>query len=151
VTRRRKAEEEAMTLNRKKKEMVRTYAVTLGEWVKERTSTARDRNAVAFLAVRDDVKEALGAGFPLKTIWTHMYAHGNVPFGYDTFRNYVNRYIVRPEGDGAREPSPAENSQEMPAPIKGKSAGQASGPKVKKSDVIPGFIFNASPKKEDLI
>ena len=140
-----------MTRNRKKKEMARTYAVTLGEWVKERMSTARDRNAVAFLAVRDDVKEALGAGFPLKTIWTHMYAQGNVPFGYDTFRNYVNRYIVRPVNDGPRGPSPAENSQEMPAHMKGKSVGKSSGPKVKKSDAIPGFIFNASPKKEDLI
>jgi hypothetical protein len=38
-----------MTRNRKKKEKAKTYAMKLGQWVKERTSTARDRNAVAFL------------------------------------------------------------------------------------------------------
>ncbi|MDO9013673.1 MAG: TraK family protein, partial [Polynucleobacter sp.] len=49
--------------------MAKTYPEQLGEWVKRRESTQRDKNLVAFLAVRDDVKAAVEAGYSVKTVW----------------------------------------------------------------------------------
>ena len=48
--------------------MAKSYPEQLAEWVKRRESTKRDKNLVAFLAVRDDVKLAVDAGYAVKTI-----------------------------------------------------------------------------------
>lgn len=52
-----------MTLNRERTEMAKTCAEKLGEWVKERISTARDRNAVALLCAMVSTRR-WGGGFP---------------------------------------------------------------------------------------
>ena len=133
--------------------MAKTYPERLGEWVKRRVSTKRDQNIVAFLAVRDDVKDAVDAGYAVKTIWANMHEEKRVAFGYDTFLNYVNRHIRRvpkePSGTtSARSTLMPVSKQGRPAP---KIAPRETGPKVKAPDAVPGFIFNSEPKKEDLI
>lgn len=133
--------------------MAKTYPELLGEWVKRRESAKRDKNLVAFLAVRDDVKEAVDAGYAVKTIWANMHEEKRVAFGYDTFLNYVNRHIRR------QQKEPADNSPAKPVlpSVSGqgrpgsKIAPIGAGPQVKAPDAVPGFKFNSAPKKEDLI
>jgi hypothetical protein len=129
--------------------MTKTYPERLGEWVKQRDSTKRDRNLVAFLAVRDEVRAAVEAGYPVKTIWENMLEEKRIAFGYDTFLKYVNRYIRRaPELRlDAVKPKPAvAPSVQLPVAI-----AKEPGMPRKAPASIPGFTFNSAPKKEDLI
>jgi hypothetical protein len=133
--------------------MAKTYPELLGEWVKRRESTKRDKNLVAFLAVRDDVRDAVKAGYAVKTIWANMYEEKRVTFGYDTFLNYVNRHIRRPEkGPADNTPSrPVHQPVNAPGRQGPKFEPDAAGPQVKKPDVGRGFTFNSAPRKEDLL
>ena len=76
--------------------MARNYAEELDTWVSQREVTGREKNLVAFHAVRDDIQTALAAGFAVKTIWAHMRAKGRISYGYNTFRFHVNRFIRKP-------------------------------------------------------
>ena len=130
-------------------QMSKSYAELLGEWVKRRDSNRREQNVVAFLAVRDDVKAALDAGFAVKTIWTNMHEHGRIAFGYDTFLIYVKRYIRRAEAKAAM----VDNSIVQTHPLK-RAAVAPSAPKQSPSKApgpLPGFTFNSDPRKEDLL
>jgi len=134
--------------------MAKSYPELLGEWVKRRESaTKRDKNLVAFLAVRDDVKEALDAGYAVKTIWANLHEHKRIAFGYDTFLHYVERHIRKaaaPPADNAAANQAARpaNEQAMCAPI---SAGRTPRAQVKAPDAVPGFTFNSAPNEKDLI
>lgn len=130
--------------------MAKPYVEVLGDWVTKRDSSRRDANLVAFLAVRDDVKAAVETGYPIMTIWKQMYEAKKVPFGYDTFLNYVNRYIRRVK---------APASKDVVAQPPANTAGKQKTPEMKSTprlqtkppEAIPGFTFNSSPKKEDLL
>ena len=52
------------------------------------------QNRAAFLALRQDIQEALADGWPVKTIWETLHEEGKVTFGYQAFRGYVNRLIL---------------------------------------------------------
>jgi hypothetical protein len=125
--------------------MSKSYPKVLGEWVKQRESAKRDAYMVAFLAVREDVKDALAAGYSVKTIWTNMHEERRVSFGYDTFLNYVNRHIRRAAKELAKTEVQTGRAQsqaeQRPAPV----------PQARQPDPIAGFTFNSAPKKEDLL
>jgi hypothetical protein len=135
--------------------MAKSYSEQLAEWVKRRPSpTRRDKNVVAFLAVRDDVKEALDEGYAVKTVWAHMHESKRIEFGYDTFLNYVNRHLRPAEQQPA---SAASQVAGMPT-----SAPKAGIPKAVEKAVPPqpatsapgdpgGFTFNAAPNIEELL
>lgn len=130
--------------------MAKTYPELLGEWVKRRDSTKRDTNLVAFLAVRDDVRQAVEAGYAIKTIWTHMHDAKRVTFGYDTFLNYVNRHIRQ----AAKESPASARAASSALAVEGQGPGRSEippRPKMKEPDAMSGFTFNAAPKKEDLL
>ena len=132
--------------------MAKTYPDQLGEWVKLRKSTQRDKNLVAFLAVRDDVKAAVEAGYAVKTVWANMHESKRIEFGYDTFLNYVNRLLRRPLVDQAatltESASPPTTANSNPKP---KAGVKKSVAKTTKPEAPTGFTFNSAPKKEDLI
>lgn len=75
--------------------MVKSYTDQLAEWAKKRDASRprQDKNVVAFLAVRTEVKEAMDAGYALKTIWEHMHELGKIPYRYETFLKHVRRCI----------------------------------------------------------
>lgn len=134
--------------------MAKSYSDELADWVKRRPSTKRDKNVVAFLAVRDDVEEALGKGYPVSTIWAHMYEIKRVAFRYEMFLHYVNRHIRRRR---PKEPAPAIAPVPPPGapaavkvtpPKPGKQSGVAA---VKQLSTPTGFTFNAAPNKEELL
>ena len=122
--------------------MAKTYPEQLGEWVKQRESTRRDKNLVAFLAVRDDVRAAVEAGYAVKTVWANMHEFKRIMFGYDTFLNYVNRLIRRPQVN--QTTTTAFSS----APAK---AGNKTATKAKPANDETGFSYNPVPNKEELL
>lgn len=127
--------------------MAKTYPEKLGEWVKLRKSPQRDKNLVAFLAVRDDVRAAVEAGYAVKTVWTNMQESKRIEFGYDTFLNYVNRLIRR---SGINQASISTELNVTPSPDAGNSKSENTAIKTSKPEAPVGFTFNAAPKKEDL-
>lgn len=133
--------------------MAKSYIEQLGEWVKHRESTHRDRNLVAFLAVRNDVKAALDAGYAVKTVWANMHESGRVTFGYDTFLNYVNRHIRQPRTDNAAavtDPGGASLSARANNP-EAKSGDKRPATKTTTPAAVTGFHFNPTPDKKDLV
>lgn len=73
--------------------MAKSYPDQLAEWIRKREASGRDKNLVAFHAVKDDVKTAMDAGYAVKTIWAHMSETKRVGFGYETFLGYVHRLL----------------------------------------------------------
>jgi hypothetical protein len=137
--------------------MAKSYNEELAEWVRQRTRSARhEKNRVAFLSVKEDVREALEQGWPVKTIWAHMVEQKRIGFGYDAFLVYVKRH-VRPAAEpvaarrtrGPRAP-PLTSAGRPSAPTENKtSRPPVQGPPVQ--DHLPGFTFNAAPNREELI
>jgi len=132
--------------------MTKTYSEQLGEWVKKKESTQRDKNLVAFLAVRDDVKMAVEAGYAVKTIWANMHELKRIEFGYDTFLNYVNRLIRRTQKN--KPASSAE--QKLAATIDyndtpPKADVNIPTEKMARQNTLPEFTFNPVPNREELI
>lgn len=125
--------------------MKKSYPDQLVRWIERRTSTAHEKNLVAFLAIRDDVEAALDARFPVKTIWKHMRESGRIEVAYDTFRRYVRHHIRSQENrlhEGVvREALPPPSRQVA-------RSVQESRPV---SGAISGFTFNSAPRKEDLL
>lgn len=110
--------------------MAKDYTERLGEWVKQSELTRRDRNVVAFLAVRNDVIAAVEAGYSVKTIWTHMRQEERITFSYDTFLNYVNRFLHSSQASSLSVNHPVAKTQ--------------------KNDKIEGFTFNPIPDEKEL-
>jgi hypothetical protein len=128
-----------------------SYTDQLAKWVKEKKSTPRNKNLVAFLAVRADIKEALDAGYPVKTVWENMHELKRIEFGYDTFLNYVNRQIRQPQANQLIpqvEPDSAETSKNS----KTKPPDDHTKPatKIPKPGRLSGFTFNPVPNAEEL-
>jgi hypothetical protein len=129
--------------------MAKSYSKQLGEWVKARESPKRDRNLVAFLAVRDDVQVAIDEGFTLKTIWTNLHEVGRIRCGYHTFRNYVNKHL-RAIPAGRTEELQTRHRQEK-APVAASPSVRRPGAQPKGQDGAAGFTFNPVPNKEELL
>jgi len=151
--------------------MARTYADELDAWVTQRDVTGREKNLVAFHAVRDDVRTAIEAGFATKTIWAHMRANARISYGYDTFRFYVNRFIKKPQGAelgvlSGEGTQAADSSRHMPRSATS-STKTAASCEAATSPVLPSpsaaptltqphrrtgmptFKFNPIPQRED--
>jgi len=116
----------------------------MAAWVKKKPAKKprQDRHVIAFLAVKEDVKSALDAGYSMKTIWEYMQEAGRIATRYETFTLHVKRYIKNGPAPVRQAPSPAAAE---PAP-------QAKEPAKKTAAPSPsGFSFNASPNANDLI
>lgn len=134
--------------------MAKSYSDELAEWVRHRPSTKRDKNVVAFLAVRDAVEEALSKGYPVSTIWAHMYENKLVSFRYDTFLNYVNRRIRRPKAQPstlATVTAPGSLAAVQATVPKPGKQPPVSVVKSSQQSAPAGFTFNAAPNKEELL
>jgi hypothetical protein len=138
--------------------MAKSYNEQLAEWVRQRAQSGRhEKNHVAFLSVKEDVREALEQGWPVKTIWAHMVEQKRIGFGYDTFLIYVKRHVrpaadsaVRRRTEGADAPPVALANP--PVPGIAKSRVLRAPPQVRSGqDQLPGFTFNAAPNREELI
>jgi hypothetical protein len=138
--------------------MAKSYNEQLAEWVKQRAQSARhEKNRVAFLSVKKDVREALEQGWPVKTIWAHMVEQKRIGFGYNAFLIYVNRHVRSVEKPavgcrtkGTLAPPLAPACPPPPGSVESK-APRMPVLTPPAQDQLPGFTFNAAPKREELI
>lgn len=131
--------------------MSRPYTDQLAEWVKKRGKSRprQDKGLVAFIAVKDDIEEAMAAGYALKTIWEHLHETGKIPFRYETFLKHTKKHIkAKPKRPlVANTSEPAEKSKPAEKP---KVAKAGSEPR-KLATQLKEFEVNPIAKKEDLI
>lgn len=125
---------------------------SLSERIAQRMSTKEPsrtgKNRASFLAVREDVQQALDDGWPVKVIWDTLCEEGKIEFGYGAFISYVNRLIRNVEMP-LPKPTPNQVKVERPAP-KIKEKTDALQELKKETPSISGFIFNPTPNKEEL-
>lgn len=137
--------------------MAKNYIDELSAWVKQREAEKprQDSATVEFLAVKENVIDAIEAGYALTTIWEHMHEKGMIKFGYETFRKKARRHIAQggrkevvadagkrdDERKGKGAASKAKEDNELPAsdPTPEKDKGG-----------VKGFKFNSVPNKEEL-
>jgi hypothetical protein len=126
--------------------MAKRLSARIAERTGRKTPSRHGKNRAAFLAVRDDVKEAIDDGWPIKEIWETLYEEGKVSFSYETFRTYVNRLIVGRQLEIGRGSLAGKKERRNGKPD---LAGVQSVDK-KSTAGIRVFTFNSTPKKEDL-
>ena len=130
--------------------MAEDFSNQLAQWVQHRGLQRSGKNLVAFMAVRDDVKLAIDAGYAVKTVWANLRETGRIDLGYKTFLNYVRRCV-------GLLPDPAAGS-----PVKPATTVAAAGPLSRQSNPVktptrvlplamPGFVYNPVPNKEELL
>lgn len=130
--------------------MANRYTDELAEWVKKREATRprQDKSLVAFLAVKEDIREAIDAGYALKTIWAHMNETSKIPYRYETFLKHVHKHIK--DKSGSLPSTKGQVIVEKPSSL---GASKPAQPEPKKNPVIKsaGFSFDAKPNKEELL
>lgn len=77
---------------------------SMAEWVSEKNSEQPNfcDSLPVFLALRQDVIQAMAAGYSRKTIWDFLVDTRKVSFTYGTFIRYVKRYITDVEIEQGR-------------------------------------------------
>ncbi len=117
------------------------YTDELAAWADQKAEKKhrQDAAAVAFLAVRGDVVEAMEAGYALTTIYEHMHETGRVRTSYETFRRHVQRFI---KAAPAATTPPAPKAATRPA-------STARAPAISKSAGIPSFNYNPVPPPDE--
>ncbi len=66
----------------------------LENWINRNQGGRRsrgERNRAMFMAIRNDVKNVLEAGYAVKTVWAYLRDTNGLPFGYETFLKYVTQ------------------------------------------------------------
>ena len=110
------------------------------------------KNRSAFLALRDDIKEAMTDGWALKQIYRTLHTQQKITCSYQTFVNYTNELILTPKQVSKTTTSPSlvnqDTKQEKPEQ---KASLNNTETTIKKPPELPGFIFNPIANKEDLI
>lgn len=131
--------------------MAKRYTEELAEWVKQRAATRprQDKSLVAFLAVREDIHEAIDAGYALKTIWEHLHEKGKISYRYETFLKHVNKHI---KGKKVHLTAPAKQpTSDRPLAATTQKTQSKVREAVIEKPKTDGFSFNATPKKEELL
>ncbi|CZG31786.1 TraK family protein [Legionella pneumophila serogroup 1] len=108
----------------------------------QRRTPAR-KNKVEFLALKDDISEALEKGWPMIAIWETLRDEGSFTASYNTFRLYVLEYLNGQKPGYSQKGSSAPKSKKL---VKTHS--------VKKSNTtneIKGFTYNPIPNIDELL
>ena len=140
--------------------MAEDFSNQLAQWVQHRGLQRSGKNLVAFMAVRDDVKLAIDAGYAVKTVWANLRETGRIDLGYKTFLNYVRR-CLGPSPDPAAA-SPVRPTVAPVATVSALAAVAAAAPPSRESNPVktptrvlplamPGFVYDPVPNKEELL
>lgn len=136
------------------RKMTKAYSKELAEWVRKRDrATRHDRNVVTFLALKNDIAEALERGFTVKAVWEHMVEAQKVTLSYSAFCGYVVRYIRAGGPESGKVERPKESAQKIAGSKRAadRSKSQSHQQANKPADQLGGFTFNAAPNVEELI
>tara|TARA_Y100001956_G_scaffold80912_1_gene97076 strand:+ start:8678 stop:9013 length:336 start_codon:yes stop_codon:yes gene_type:complete len=111
--------------------MAKKLSERIRENIANKRPNKRAKNLSAFLANKEEIEAALEDKWSVKVIWETLHDEGRIGISYQAFNNYVNRHI------------------------KNKSADHHEHEKQKidgnKPITSTGFVFNSTPKKEDLL
>ncbi|MFO9585657.1 TraK family protein [Legionella pneumophila serogroup 1] len=116
-----------------------TESITISKLSPQRTNARK--NKVEFLALREDISEALEKGWSVTIIWETLRDEGRFTATYNTFRLYVLKYL------NGQKPGylPKEAIEQQP---KGIVDNQA---KEKKPTDTPSFTFSLIPNLKELL
>lgn len=114
--------------------MAKDYTSKLQKWV-EKKKKRTNKQLVAFLAIKEDVQNAIDAGYSIKTIWEHQTDIGKVSCRYETFVKYVKTHINNDKDTQCQNITPGEAEE----------INQVS------TDGQKGFKYSPKANKEDLI
>lgn len=134
----------------RKSTMAKNYPDQLAQWIQQRGQPRSDKNLIAFMAVHDDVKLALDAGYAVKTIWANLQETGRIGLSYKTFLNYVRR-VLGPTQQHAAARSIKAASAAAPAAQALSQTSTESTPIRVMPLATPGFTYNPVPNKEELL
>jgi Iap family predicted aminopeptidase len=103
--------------------------------------TSARNNKVEFLAMREDISDALEKGWSVKIIWETLRDEGSFTATYNTFRLYVLKYMhSQKPGYWLKEEIEQRPKRLVQDPTK-----------MKKPTAIPSFTFNPIPNPEELL
>ncbi|WP_367607872.1 TraK family protein [Legionella sp. W05-934-2] len=89
----------------------------------------RSNAKIEFLALKEDIQEALDKGCSMKAVWETLSDEGQISFGYKAFRHYVLK-LIKSEQENTKDDKQREN---------------------KPKNEIKGFTFNPIPNPEELL
>ncbi|HHS2910621.1 TraK family protein [Legionella pneumophila serogroup 1] len=92
------------------------------------------KNKVAFLALKEDIIEALSDGWPMKAIWDTLTEEEKISFTYKTFRLYVAQFIRNESKNEPQEKTKEDKKKKSNA-----------------TNEIKGFTYNPIPNLEELL
>jgi Family of unknown function (DUF5338) len=107
------------------------------------------KNRAAFLAVRDQVRRALDDGWSIFSIWETLHDEGKVAFSYESFRRFVNRFLVGQRSKTSWGRIAVKTAKETNSSKPDQVAACQDDQQVTRG--VRGFRFNPVPNKEDLI
>ncbi|MCW8444704.1 TraK family protein [Fluoribacter gormanii] len=102
--------------------------------------TSARKNKVEFLALREDISEALEKGWSITVIWETLRDEGSFTATYNTFRLYVLKYL-----NGQKPVYSQKESVEV------ETKNPAVNSSKKKDISIPSFKYNPIPNIKDLL
>lgn len=116
-----------------------TENITCSKKNQQRTNARKHK--VEFLAMREDISDALEKGWSITVIWETLRDEGSFTATYNTFRLYVLKYL-----NGQKPGYPQRDSVEVltKKPVGGHSSK-------KKDTSIPSFKYNPIPNIKDLL
>ena len=129
--------------------MTKNLSARIAERAARKKPPRNGQNRVTFLAMREDVKQAIDDGWPVKTIWETLHEEGKVSFSYQAFIGYANRLILSSSASRTTVSTPMAVDSRI-----GKQRNPATAQATEKNPEGPatsGFTFNRTPKKEDLL
>ncbi|PTQ79413.1 hypothetical protein C8R21_12823 [Nitrosospira multiformis] len=103
--------------------------------VRDNRSSRNARNLAAFLAQRDEIRNALEDGWTVYQIWETLHAEQKITTSYNAFCSQVNRLIIK---------------REETALPKTKRAYQSPSPPRHAANTA-GFTFSSTPLKDEEI
>jgi len=138
-------------LSGKDSSMAEDFSNQLAQWVEQRGLQTSDKNLVAFMAVRDDVKLAIDTGYSVKTVWANLRETGRIDLGYKTFLNYVRRCLGPSPDPAAASPVRLPVAAVAAAAPPSRETNPVKTPARVLPLAMPGFVYNPVPNKEELL
>lgn len=103
-------------------------------------ATIARKNKVEFLALREDISEALEKGWSVTAIWETLRDEGSFTASYNTFRLYILKYL------NGQKPGYSQKDAIEQRP---KRLVETHVKKIKAAS-MPSFTLNPKPNLEDL-
>lgn len=120
--------------------MDKGLSVRIAERAKKQRASKREQNRAVFLALRQEIHQAMDDGWPVATIWRTLREEKKIEFSYQAFRLYVNKLVRKQAGESI-----------LPSPVQQAPVSSKKKPTPSRTGTGGGFVFDPTPKKEDLI